>query len=259
MQANPRVLVLIPARYGSTRFPGKPLTLLNAKPMIVHVLENVKLGLSGMDSKVVVVTDDDRIESAIPQGLGEVARVNDEVSTGSERILLAYERFYADKTWDLIVNVQGDEPLLSGEILKSVVDFHLKSSFDVATLVREMPKRDHEFNDPNRVKAVYVPANGSCLYFSRAGVPFDREEQGQLTWYLHIGLYSFRPEVLKKFGALTEGNIEAQEKLEQLRLLENGFTIGASVTSSVLGGVDSPSDVQWVEGVLRDKGRAHGR
>lgn len=255
MALTPRVLVLIPARYGSTRFPGKPLTLLNDRPMIVHVLENVKAGLIGLDSKVVVVTDDDRIHAAISPELGEVARINDNVSTGTERILLAYERYYAHEQWDLIVNVQGDEPLLSGEILKSVVEFHLKSSFDVATLLRHMPKRDSEFLDPNRVKAAYVATTGACLYFSRASIPFDREGSAELDWHLHIGLYSFRPQVLRAFGKLPEGKLESLEKLEQLRLLENGYTIGASVTNAVLGGVDSPSDVAWIEGVLRDKNK----
>ncbi len=258
MSANPRVLVLIPARYGSTRFPGKPLTLILGRPMIAHVLENVKRGLEGMDSKVVVVTDDDRIESAIPCELGEVARVNDDVSTGSERILLAYERHYAHEKWDLVVNVQGDEPLLTGEILQSVVNFHLKSDFDVATLVRAMPERDSEFQDPNRVKAVYVPSTGACLYFSRASVPFDRDGKSREGWHLHIGLYSFRPEVLRRFGTLSEGRLENLEKLEQLRLIENGYTIGAALTDQVIGGVDTPSDVKWVEEKLRLKGSGNG-
>lgn len=226
--------------------------------MICHVLENVKRGLKGMDSRVVVVTDDDRIESAIPKELGEVARVNDEVSTGSERILLAFERYYSNESWDLVVNVQGDEPLLTGETLKSVVDFHLSSSFDVATLVRHMAERDSEFNDPNRVKAVYVPGSGACLYFSRASIPFDRDANTSEEWYLHIGLYSFRPNVLKRFGTLPEGRLEALEKLEQLRLLENGHTIGAAVTDQVIGGVDTPNDVKWVEEKLKDKGTSNG-
>ncbi len=258
MAANPRVLVLIPARYGSTRFPGKPLTLIHGRPMINHVLENVKRGLEGLHSRVVVVTDDDRIEAAIPAELGEVARVDDEVSTGSERILLAFERFYESEQWDLVVNVQGDEPLLTGEILKSVVNFHLGSSFDVATLVRHMPVRDHEFLDSNRVKAVYVPESGACLYFSRAAVPHERDGSGNVGWHLHIGLYSFRPSVLKRFGTLAEGRLESLEKLEQLRLLENGHTIGAAVTDQVIGGVDTPSDVKWVEEKLKIKGSSHG-
>lgn len=226
--------------------------------MIVHVLGNVKRGLVGVDSKVVVVTDDDRIESAIPKELGEVARVNDDVSTGSERILLAFDRHYADEKWDLVVNVQGDEPLLTGEILKSVIDFHLKSSFDVATLVRAMPERNAEFQDPNRVKAVYVPDSGACLYFSRAGVPFDRDGKSVEGWHLHIGLYSFRPEVLRKFGTLSEGRLEKLEKLEQLRLIENGYSIGAALTDQVIGGVDTPSDVKWIEEKLSLKGSGNG-
>lgn len=253
MSLTPRVLVLIPARYGSTRFPGKPLAKLNGRPMIEHVLRNVKLGLEGLEARVVVVTDDDRIEAAISKEWGEVARVDDDVSTGSERIFLAFERFYKNEKWDLVVNVQGDEPLLKGEILRDVVNFHLKSQFDVATLLRFRPERGEEFMDPNRVKAAFVKKNGACLYFSRAPIAFARESEDGLGWYLHIGLYSFRPQVLQKFVSLGEGELERVEKLEQLRLLENGYTIGATVTDAVLGGVDGPGDVAWIEGELRDK------
>lgn len=256
--AAPRVLILIPARYASQRFPGKPLVKISKKSLIQRVYENCSQS-PWQDQglwKACVVTDDDRIEAHLKEIGAEVCRVDDDVPSGTLRIALAYERFFKDFNPDVIVNVQGDEPLLdSGEIAR-LAQFHHQSSFDMATMVKPMKGFDQEFRDPSRVKAVFSPSSGQCLYFSRAPIPHcrDNPQNSQGKWHLHIGLYSFRPKSLESFGKYKQGYYEDIEKLEQLRALENGLSIGAIETTQTLFGVDTPEDIKKVEGVLSGKG-----
>jgi 3-deoxy-manno-octulosonate cytidylyltransferase (CMP-KDO synthetase) len=249
-----RVLVLIPARYASTRFPGKPLALISKKSMIQRVYENCSSIKTELKNSVIcVVTDDQRIEDHVKSFNGEVVRIDDDVPSGSERIALALERYYSDVQWDLVINVQGDEPLIESNLLSRLATYHSKSSFDMATVVKPQ-KTDHaDFIDPNKVKALYSPLKGQCLYFSRASVPFDRDTKEVRDWFLHIGIYSFRPSVLKDFCKLESSYFEEREKLEQLRALENGYTIGAITTDMTLMGVDVPEDIEKLEGVLCDR------
>lgn len=240
------VVVLIPARFASSRFPGKPLAMIKGVSMIERVYKNC--ASSGFE--VAVVTDHDEIEKAVKAFGGTVARVDDDVPSGSERIALAYERYYSMKKPDLVINVQGDEPLLKGEILKELADYHLRSDFPMTTLVRERSSKEEDFKNPNVVKAIWVPASGQCLYFSRSSVPHDRDGGRTFPWYQHVGVYSFRPEALSQFVKLPASKLEDMEKLEQLRALENGFRIGAVLTTQSLIGVDVPEDVKKVEGVL---------
>lgn len=240
-----KVVVLIPARYQSSRFPGKPLALLKNKTMIERVYQNA--ASSGLECAV--VTDDDRIEAEVKKFSGKVIRVNDDVPSGSERIALAYERFYEGKA-DLVINVQGDEPLLPGESLKTLADFHLNSKFDVATMVRPRKSSEEDFKNPNVVKAVLAQLSGQCLYFSRASLPFDRDQKSEYDWHQHIGVYSYRPKALKEFVKAPVARLEDLEKLEQLRAMEMGFSIGALSVNYILQGVDTPDDVQKVERYL---------
>lgn len=240
-----KVVVLIPARYQSSRFPGKPLALLKNKTMIERVYQNA--ASSGLECAV--VTDDDRIEAEVKKFGGKVIRVNDDVPSGSERIALAYERFYEGKA-DLVINVQGDEPLLPGESLKTLADFHLNSRFDVATMVRPRKSSEEDFKNPNVVKAVLAQLSGQCLYFSRASLPFDRDQKSEYDWHQHIGVYSYRPKALKEFVKAPVARLEDLEKLEQLRAMEMGFSIGALSVNYILQGVDTPDDVQKVERYL---------
>lgn len=239
------VQILIPARYQSSRFPGKPLALIAGKMMIERVYENCKA--SGFATAV--VTDDDRIEKAVKGFGGEVFRVDDDVPSGSERIALCAERYLKGRV-DLIVNVQGDEPLLKGEILKELAEFHLGSSFEITTLLRERQRSEEDFKNPNVVKAVWSKESGECHYFSRESIPYDRDGNSQEPWFQHIGVYSYRPEALAKFVSLKMSKLENLEKLEQLRALENGYRIGAKLTTQNLIGVDIPEDVKKVEGAL---------
>ncbi|ATH08627.1 3-deoxy-D-manno-octulosonate cytidylyltransferase [Halobacteriovorax marinus] len=249
-----RVLILIPARYASSRFPGKPLAKISKKSMIQRVYENC-LGIKDQlkNSVVCVVTDDERIEEHVLDFGGEVVRVDDDVASGSERIALALERFYSDTDWDFVVNVQGDEPLIESDLLSRLASYHEQSSFDIATVVKPFHGHEAEHIDANKVKAIYSPINGQCLYFSRAELPFYRDSVDIKDWFLHIGIYSYRPEVLKKFCKLSPSRYELIEKLEQLRALENGFTMGAVTTDMTLMGVDVPEDIEKLEGVLRER------
>jgi 3-deoxy-manno-octulosonate cytidylyltransferase (CMP-KDO synthetase) len=242
-----RVVVLIPARYASSRFPGKPLALISGQSMISRVYNNcLESGFLTF-----VVTDDDGIEKHVKDFGGEVIRIDDDVPSGSERIALAYERNLQIENPELVINVQGDEPLLKGSVLKELAEFHLNSQFSITTLLRERSSKEADFKNPNVVKAVYAPVTGQCLYFSRQSLPYDRDGEKDYVWYQHIGVYSYRPQSLLEFVKLPMAKTEDLEKLEQLRALENNMTIGAVLTSQKLMGVDVPDDIQKVEGALK--------
>lgn len=240
------VVILIPARFASSRFPGKPLTLIAGKSMIQRVFENCRE--SGYETAV--VTDHDGIEEHVKSFGGKVIRVDDDVQSGSERIALAYERFLKEKNPDLVINVQGDEPLLKGDVLKELADFHMKSDYEIATLLRERSVKEDDFKNPNVVKVVWSPVSGQCLYFSRQSLPYDRDGGKDYSWYHHIGVYSYKPKALASFVKLPVSRLEDLEKLEQLRGLENGMRIGAVLTNQKLIGVDVSDDVKKVEGAL---------
>lgn len=241
-----RVVVLIPARFASSRFPGKPLAQIKHKTMIQRVYENCLE--SGFET--FVVTDHSGIEDHVKSFGGKVIRVDDDVPSGSERIALAYERVLKKDHPELVINVQGDEPLLRGEVLKNLAHFHLASDFDIATLLRERSVREEDFKNPNVVKAVYSETNNQCLYFSRQSLPFDRDGGRDYSWFQHIGVYSYKAAALSSFVKLPLAKLEDLEKLEQLRALENNMRIGAILTTGRLIGVDVPGDVKKVEEVL---------
>ncbi|MEK6626132.1 MAG: 3-deoxy-manno-octulosonate cytidylyltransferase, partial [Bdellovibrionota bacterium] len=251
----PKIVILIPARFGAMRFPGKPLALIADRPMIQHVYQNLSLSSSSSNKipytvDVYVVTDDERIETAVKQFGGKVLRVDDDVASGSERVFLAYQRFLKGQSPALIVNVQGDEPLLLLQDLVPLFDFHLnnlKNSFDITTLIRPRKNDPEGFMNPNRVKAI-VTKDGKCLYFSRCPIPYGAPN-GE--WNLHVGVYSYRASALEHFFAMTSSVLERREKLEQLRALEGNLSIGALSIHKELLGVDSPEDISIIEGVLR--------
>lgn len=242
-----KVVILIPARFQSSRFPGKPLADIAGISMIQRVYKNCQE--SGLPTYV--VTDHDGIEKHVHQFGGKVLRVDDNVPSGSERIALAYERFLKNETPDLVINVQGDEPLLKGNVLKELADFHLASNFAIGTLLRERSTKEEDFKNPNVVKAVYSPLSKQCFYFSRESLPYDRDGGREYSWYQHIGVYSYRPQSLEAFVKLPMSTLEDLEKLEQLRALENQMTIGAILTTQKLMGVDVPEDIKKIEGALQ--------
>ena len=240
------VVVLIPARFGSSRFPGKPLAQIAGRSMIERVYTNCKA--SGFETAV--VTDNEEIETHVKSFGGIVLRVDDDVPSGSERIALAYQRFFENTKADLVINVQGDEPLLQGDVLKELAEFHLKSSYPITTLLRARKVSEEDFKNPNVVKAIWSEPTKQCLYFSRQSLPYDRDGGRDYNWYQHIGVYSYRPEALLAFVKMPMSKLEDLEKLEQLRALENGYSLGAILTTQKLMGVDVPEDIKKVEGVL---------
>jgi len=240
-----KVFILIPARYQSSRFPGKPLALIQGISMIRRVQDNCEH--SGYPTYV--VTDDQRIEDHLKEFLGKVVRVNDDVPSGTQRIGLAYERFFKSQGAELIVNVQGDEPLLQGEILSDLVDFHLANKFDVTTLVVRRNRQHPAWSDPNVVKAV-LTQTGQCLYFSRSSVPYDRDGIGS-DWFQHVGVYCYSTKALELFCQSSETHLSQVEQLEQLKGMELGLRYGALEAQVNLVGVDRPEDIKKVEELLK--------
>jgi 3-deoxy-manno-octulosonate cytidylyltransferase (CMP-KDO synthetase) len=247
-----QVLAVIPARYASTRFPGKALALLAGKPMIVHVLERVRL--CGLVSRVLVATDDARIFDVVNEAGGEAVMTRSIHSSGTERLGEVAHTEIAP----FYVNVQGDEPLIEPAAVDAAVEALLDDTAarsSVSTLA--VPLHDFaDIQDPNIVKVV-TDFDGHALYFSRSPIPHTRtpaEAMGPVpTHYKHLGVYVYRREVLLAFPGLRPGRLERLEKLEQLRLLEHGYRIRVVVTSHDAVSVDVPADLARVEALLKSK------
>ncbi len=259
-----QVLILIPARYQSSRFPGKPLAKILGKTMIEWVYQQCRenwnfQGPTTPEIQVYVVTDDQRIEDEVTAFGGQVLRVDDDVISGTERIALAFNRYFSHQNIDSIINVQGDEPLLSGRLLQALDEYASSHNCDIATMVR--PRIDEEgFLDPNQVKVAFSSNSGQCHYFSRSSIPHVRNpEEKTRPWFHHIGVYLYSPESLEKFKNAPASFLEEQEKLEQLRALDLGMKIGAITIEDELIGVDTPEDIKKVEGALSDLSKAKGK
>jgi len=238
-----KVLGIIPARYGSTRFPGKPLALLAGKPMVQWVYE--RASQAELLNEVIVATDDQRIFNAAQKFGGRVVMTRNDHPSGSDRIA----EVAATSDAEIIVNIQGDEPLIE----PAAIDLGVKILLDhpaaqVGTLVR--PLRDTaDLRNPNIVK-VALAQDHTALYFSRSAIPFccgaqtDAEWLQQHMYFKHIGLYIFRRDMLLQFVKWPVGVLERVESLEQLRLLEHGVKIHVAVTEYEARGVDTPEDLE---------------
>ncbi|MBM4127128.1 MAG: 3-deoxy-manno-octulosonate cytidylyltransferase [Nitrospira sp.] len=241
------VTVVIPARYGSSRFPGKPLILINGKPMIQHVYEQAEACKSV--SAVLVATDDDRIKQAVEQFGGRVVKVTGDYRTGTDRVAAVARMF----TGELFLNLQGDEIPLNPQLLDDLIEPFIKSSAKMGTLKRVIDTTA-DLHNPAVVKVV-TDVEGHALYFSRAPIPLvrddpDRHAVGGLH-YIHLGIYMFTKETLLKYTALPTSPLENAEKLEQLRALEHGTRIKVWETSHASLRVDQPEDVAGVAEKLR--------
>jgi len=236
------VLAILPARYGSTRFPGKPLTPIAGRPMIEHVWERTRRA-KGVDD-VAVATDDDRIRVACEAFGAKVEMTRDDHPTGTDRLAEVASRH----DHDVIVNVQGDEPLIEGFVIEAALEALLRD--DEAAMSTVVHRAEPEaFDDPNRVKVV-VDRAGFALYFSRAGIPFRRKHTS-LVPLQHVGLYAYRKDFLLEFVKLARTPAEQAEELEQLRALENGYRIRAALVEGWTSvPVDVPEDVPIVEAAL---------
>ena len=234
---NDVAVVVIPARYGSTRLPGKPLADLGGKPLIEHVW--LRACESSLASRVLVATDDERIRSALP-AQAEVVMTRADHPSGSDRIA----EVAAGLDCGIIVNVQGDLPLLDPSLVDDLIEMLRKEpSLGLATVAVPIESA-HEFHNPSVVKVV-CDVLGRALYFSRAPIPFDRGNPGSAAGAMrHVGIYAYRRETLLRFAAMQPTALERSENLEQLRALENGIGIGVvRRAQSVPIEVDTPEDL----------------
>ncbi|PIE49246.1 MAG: 3-deoxy-manno-octulosonate cytidylyltransferase [Flavobacteriales bacterium] len=245
-------LGIIPARYGSTRLQGKPLIGLCGKPMIQRVYEQAKKALE----HVVVATDDSRVEKAVLEFGGNVVMTSTKHNTGTNRCLEAYEMYKAkaNENFDIVINIQGDEPLLDPKQLRLIISCFTSADTQMATLVIPLKKQD----GLNNGVFVVMDKNHNALYFSRSIIPFVRDVEKsdwikKHTFYKHIGLYGFTPNALKTFANMQQTSLEIAESLEQNRWLENGNKIKVAITKIDTVGVDTMEDVERVKQMIKNK------
>jgi len=242
---------VIPARYSSTRFPGKPLAILCGKPVIQRVFEQV----SKVFDDAVVATDDERIFSAVQQFGGQAIMTRSNHKSGTDRVEEAITKFNGE--WDVVVNIQGDEPFIQPSQLERIKECFSDPATQIATLVKPFSAVDNieTIQNPNSPKVV-VDNNMHALYFSRSVIPYIRgvdpaEWSKRHTFYKHIGLYAYRTDVLREITALPQSSLEIAESLEQLRWLQNGYVIKVALTDTETIGIDTPEDLAKAEEFLR--------
>ena len=241
---------LIPARYASTRFPGKPLALLAGKPVIQHVYEQAAKVLDA----VYVATDDERIYNKVLEFGGKAVMTSTEHHSGTDRIEEALEKVGGD--FDVVVNIQGDEPFIAQSQIETLCHCFEDEVTQIATLGKPFECIEAVEN-PNSPKIV-VDNRGYAMYFSRSIIPFVRgvERQEWLKKYpflKHLGIYAYRTEVLKAITRLPQSSLELAESLEQLRWLENGYRIKVGITNVETVGIDTPEDLQRAEDFIRNR------
>ncbi len=236
------ILGIIPARYGSTRFPAKPLADMGGKSMIRRVYEQVKKSESL--SKVVVATDHEEIYNHVVGFGGDVCMTSTHHASGTDRCYEVLSKENA--SFDYVINIQGDEPFIAPEQIDLLASV-LEGDTELATLIKKIDSVEQLFN-PNLVKAV-VNRNAEALYFSRSPIPYVRNME-PVEWvthhhfYKHIGMYAYRNDILEKITRLEISSLEKAESLEQLRWLENGYKIKVKETSIETIGIDTPEDLQ---------------
>lgn len=230
-------IAIIPARYSSTRLPGKPLIKIHGKTLIEHVYRRVKQARNLQ--RIVVATDDDRIFQTVAGFGGEARMTRSDHQSGTDRLAEAAEGLAHNA---LVVNVQGDEPLIEPEVIDRAVTEAHRGGADITTLMTRLDD-PAAIRDPNRVKVV-SDKNGFALYFSRSPIPSNG------TTFLHLGLYVYRAEFLRKFTRLQPTPLELAERLEQLRALEHGFRIKVVEVESASWGIDTPQDLERFNAVL---------
>lgn len=239
---------IIPARYASTRFPGKPLALLGGKPVIQHVYEKVAAVLEA----AYVATDDERIYDVVKSFGGQVVMTRTDHKSGTDRIEEAIEKIGGE--WDVVVNVQGDEPFVAKSQLDTICHCFDDPTTQIATLGKPFESMEAVQN-PNSPKIV-VGNMGFAMYFSRSVIPYVRgkEKSSWLTHYpflKHLGIYAYRKDVLRQVTQLPQSSLEIAESLEQLRWLQNGFKIKVGTTDVETVGIDTPQDLERAEEFLK--------
>lgn len=238
-----RSIGIIPARFASTRFPGKPLADINGKIMIQRVYEQAKK--STALHHVVVATDDERIQQAVMDFGGEVVMTSTVHQSGTDRCLEALEKL--DRSFDIVVNIQGDEPFISPEQVDLILSCFHSENTEIATLVK-LIENDQELWNTNKPK-VLMDEDDFAIYFSRQCIPFLRNVPKEswletFNFYKHIGMYAYRADTLREICELKPSRLERAEGLEQLRWIENGYKIRTAITDEESLSVDSPEDLE---------------
>ena len=236
---------IIPARYASSRFPGKPLVLIGDKPMIQRVYDQASKTLD----LVWVATDDKRIYDAVSDFGGKAIMTSSDHQSGTDRCAEAVTKIYREtgKKIDIVINIQGDEPFIRPEQIDLLTNCFLDKTVELATLVRKVEPGEDIFN-PNQPKVI-LDSKGNAIYFSRTAIPYIRDAE-KSDWsknhvfYKHLGLYAYRSETLKKITLLPRSLLEISESLEQNRWIENGYRIRAAITDWESVGIDTPDDLE---------------
>ena len=248
-----KVIAIIPARYASTRFPGKPLAILGGKTVIRRVWEQV----SRVIDDVAVATDDRRIAEAVEAFGGRAVITSPDHRSGTDRCYEAYCLIGGE--YDVVVNVQGDDPFISPSQIRALTACFDDERTDIATLVKPFAPSDgiEALENPNSPKVV-IDNESRAIYFSRSVIPYLRgversEWLARHTFYKHIGMYAFRRDVLREVTSLPQSSLERAESLEQLRWLENGYKIGVGITDIETVGIDTPEDLARAEEFLRTR------
>lgn len=250
-----KVLAIIPARYASTRFPGKPLALLGGRPIIEHVWHRVS-GTAAVD-RAIVATDDERIMQAVAAFGGEAMMTSPNHQSGTDRcgeVMKTLEN--NGERYDIVINVQGDEPFIEPSQIEALIGCFAHSDTEIATL-KTLIHSDEELLSPNNVKVVCA-SDGKALYFSRLPIPYLRGKADgpcveQTEYYKHVGIYAFRAKTLEALCSLQPGRIEQCEKLEQLRWLEAGYRIEVKTTLHANIGIDTPDDLAAAEQIIESR------
>ena len=242
-----KVIGLIPSRYESTRFPGKPLALIAGKSLIRRTYESAKL--CSRLSSLHVATDDSRIAEHVQSFGGSFIMTSKECKNGTERISQAFVKKSSDLNADIVVNIQGDHPTISPQMLDSLIDImDLHPDCPVATLAYPSSNKE-DFYSPHTVKCIFN-SSMSALYFSRSPIPFTKNPPN---FHHHIGIYAYRPDFLKKIPFLADTPLQLKEDLEQLKFLEHGYSIKIALVNEPTFGVDIPEDITQIEKILCKK------
>lgn len=242
----PAVIAIIPARYASMRFPGKPLAMIHGKTLIQRTYENTRR--CPLIDRLIVATDDHRIYDHVKAFNGEVVMTPEDFPTGSDRLAYVVQKDQALQAAEVIVNVQGDEPCFEPEVLMQLIQI-LQNDDEAVMLTAAFKLEDEaEALNPNCVKCV-IDRQGNALYFSRSLIPGNREKKfnQETTYYKHVGLYAFRPQFLLQYGKLPMTPLQCAESLEQLKVLEHGYKIKVAIVKSASVDVNTPEDLKKVE------------
>lgn len=241
-----RMIAIIPARYQSSRFPGKPMALINGKPMIQWVYECVNKA-QGV-SETYVATDDERILKCVQSFNGKAIMTSAKHESGSDRLAECAEILKLNED-DIILNIQGDEPMIQELMIQELISTMSDSNVYMGTL-KEKIDNVHDINNPNIVKVI-TDINDDAIYFSRYSIPYNRNELKDLIYYRHVGVYAYKVFFLKKYTKLSKSRLEIAESLEQLRVLENGYKIRVLETKCSSIGVDTVEQLKLVEDIMK--------